>query len=106
MPSSATSARTSADENAKAFQIASTLRQFTEVWDIEATDDRGRALVDILRARLLRMPDGSVELGAGKLQRLREQPEPDKEQLEAVLGTRGPQTYQMVEDRARARGLR
>jgi len=30
----------------------STLRQFTQVWDIETTDDRGRQLVDILRARL------------------------------------------------------
>ena len=38
--------------DAKAFQIASTLRQFTEVWDLEATDDRGRGLVATLRARL------------------------------------------------------
>ena len=44
-----------ADQNAKAFLIASTLRQFTQVWDLEATDDRGRQLVDILRARLARV---------------------------------------------------
>ena len=53
-----------ADENAKAFLIASTLRQFTQVWDIEATDDRGRQLVNILRARLAELPDGKVEIGA------------------------------------------
>jgi hypothetical protein len=81
------------NKDAKAFLIASTLRQFTQVWDLEATDDRGRQLVDILRARLAQLPDGMVEIGAGELQRLREQPAPDKSQLEAVLGARGPETY-------------
>jgi len=79
--------------DAKAFQIASTLRQFTEVWDLERTDDRGRGLVNILRARLMELPGGGVELGRAELQRLRAQPEPDLSQLEAVLGTEGPQTY-------------
>jgi hypothetical protein len=37
--------------DAKAFQIASTLRQFTEVWDLEATGDRGRGLVKAARLR-------------------------------------------------------
>jgi tetratricopeptide (TPR) repeat protein len=78
---------------AKAFQLASTLRQFTEIWDLEQTDDRGRGLVSILRARLMAIPDGGLELGREALQRLRAQPEPDPTQLEAVLGTEGPQTY-------------
>ena len=30
-----------ADEHARAFQIASTLRQFTEIWDLEREDERG-----------------------------------------------------------------
>jgi hypothetical protein len=34
-----------------------------------------------------------LELGRAELQRLRAQPEPDATQLEAVLGTEGPQTY-------------
>jgi tetratricopeptide (TPR) repeat protein len=42
--------------DAKAFQVASTLRQFTEIWDLEHTDDRGRGLVNILRARLMELP--------------------------------------------------
>ena len=50
--------------DAKAFQIASTLRQFTQVWDLEAVDERGRGLVDILRARLLQLPGGDLELDA------------------------------------------
>ena len=79
--------------DAKAFQIASTLRQFTEVWDLEATDERGRGLVATLRARLLDLPGGGLEMAPGELQRLRDQPAPDPAQLEAVLGTAGAQTY-------------
>jgi tetratricopeptide (TPR) repeat protein len=79
--------------DAKAFQIASTLRQFTEVWDLEATDERGRSLVDILRARLMQLQGGTVDLAPDKLQSLRNQAPPDDQQLEAVLGTEGPKTY-------------
>ena len=79
--------------DAKAFQIASTLRQFTEVWDLEATDERGRGLVATLRARLLDLPGGGLEMAPGEVQRLRAQPAPDPAQLEAVLGTAGAQTY-------------
>ncbi len=77
----------------KAFQIASTLRQFTEVWDLEETDERGRGLVNILRARLMQLPGGVLELGPSELQRLRRQTPPEIGQLEAVLGKEGPQTY-------------
>jgi hypothetical protein len=82
-----------ADENARPFLIASTLRQFTEVWDLEAMDDRGRGLVATLRARLLQLPGGELEMAPDELQRLRAQPSPDHAQLEAVLGNLGPQTY-------------
>lgn len=83
-----------AARDAKAFQIASTLRQFTEVWDLERRDDRGRALVDMLRARLLRLGGGEVKLAPVELERLRSQPAPYEGRLEAILGTYGAQTYQ------------
>lgn len=79
--------------DAQAFQIASTLRQFTQVWDLESMDARGRALVDILRARLAQLPGGELTLSPGQLQRIAAQPEPDRAQLEAVLGAQGPKTY-------------
>ncbi len=82
-----------AAEDAKAFQVASTLRQFTEVWDLEHADDRGRGLVNILRARLTELPGGGVELDARDVRRLRAQPSPEAGQLEAVLGTHGPETF-------------
>ena len=80
--------------DAKAFQIGSTLRQFTEVWDLENRDARGRALVDMLRARLLRLQGGELRLAPEDLQRVREQPAPPQGRLEAILGTYGSQTYQ------------
>jgi len=73
--------------------VESTLRQFTEVWDVEAVEDRGRGIVAILRARLMELPGGKLELSAGQLQRLRAQPEPEPGQLEAVLGKQGPETF-------------
>ena len=82
-----------ASDDAKPFQIESILRQFTEVWDIEATDERGGGLVATLRARLLQLSGGRIKVAPTELQRWREQADPSKEQLEAILGSRGPQTY-------------
>lgn len=82
-----------AARDAKAFQIASTLRQFTEIWDLERRDERGRALVDMLRARLMQLPGGILNLQPAELQRLRERPSPTAGQLEAILGRNGAQTF-------------
>ena len=65
----------------QAFQVASTLRQFTEVWGLDsltpgapgtglrsaAAVQRARHLVDILRARLLQLPGGGVALAAAEV---------------------------------------
>lgn len=114
-----------------AFLVASTLRQFSQVWALEALRlgqpglglqtehavQQARALVTILRARLLQLPGGSLELEAraarsrpeppassgmrGQRGRSRdllqsqdpaEPPTPDNSQLEAVLGADGPRT--------------
>lgn len=83
-----------ASEDVKPFQIESTLRQFTEIWDVELIDERGRGLVATLRARLLQLSGGEIKVAPTELQRWREQADPPKEQLEAILGSQGPQTYQ------------
>lgn len=77
------------------FHIESTLRQFTQIWGLEAAgaDPRGKGIVNILRARLMQLPGGQLNIVAGDLQRLREQPEPAQGQLEAILGPDGPKTY-------------
>lgn len=62
----------------QAFQVASTLRQFTEVWGLEALSPRSRGiglkgaaaiararrLTDVLRARLLQLPGGALTIPA------------------------------------------
>ncbi len=62
----------------QAFQVASTLRQFTEVWGLESLGPqtrgiglqgeaalaRARRLTDVLRARLLQLPGGQVTISA------------------------------------------
>lgn len=114
----------------QAFQVASTLRQFTQVWGLDsitlktpgtglrsAADlRRARGLADILRARLLTLPGGSLELPVAKARpaaaakgrrgqaadRAILSPGvapvplgdmPDGVQLEAVLGAEGPRTF-------------
>src|SRR5262245_62701804 len=82
-----------ASDQVRPFQIESTLRQFTEVWDIETLDERGRGLVATLRARLLQLPGGGIKATPEEMQRWREQAPPTPGQLEAILGAEGPQTY-------------
>lgn len=76
----------------QAFHVASTLRQFTQIWDLEA-DPRGRTLVDILRARLMQLQGAELRLAPAELQRVGQQDAPPPFQLEAVLGPNGAQTY-------------
>jgi hypothetical protein len=63
------------------------------VWDVENIDDRGRALAGILRARLMQLPGGGVKLDPVKMQEAIRNPEPETDQLEAVLGDKGPETW-------------
>ena len=84
-----------ASPDAKAFLVASTLRQFSEVWDLERGDDpRGRSLVAVLRSRLLALPAAQIELSPDRIRDLQSVEAPSAAQLEAVLGKDGPQTYE------------
>ena len=82
-----------ADDRTAAFPIASTLRQFTQVWDIESVDSRGRGLADILRARLLEVGGGELQLAPRDIQRVRAHGDPPAGQLEAILGDIGTSTW-------------
>ena len=82
-----------ASDQVRPFQIESTLRQFTQVWDIETLDERGRGLVATLRARLLQLQGGEIKATPEEMQRWREQAPPSDGQLEAILGVEGPQTF-------------
>lgn len=77
---------------AKAFMIASTLRQFTQVWELES-EPQGAALVAMLRARLLEVSEGEVRLAPEALMQARKLPDPGPGRLEAVLGDLGTNTW-------------
>ena len=81
-----------ASDQVQPFQIESTLRQFTQVWDIEALDERGRGVVATLRARLLQLTGGEIKATPDEMRRWREQAAPPDQQLEAILGDDGPRT--------------
>ena len=78
-----------ASDKVQPFQIESTLRQFTEVWDIETLDERGRGLVATLRARLLQLKGGQINATPEEVRQWRAQPPPPPGQLQAILGARG-----------------
>ena len=82
-----------ASDSAQPFQIESTLRQFTEVWDIETLDERGRGLIATLRARLLQLKGGQISATPEEVRQWRAQPPPTPGQLEAILGAQGTETY-------------
>jgi Trypsin-like peptidase domain len=82
-----------ASDKVQPFQIESTLRQFTEVWDIETLDERGRGLVATLRARLLQLKGGQISATPEEVRQWRAQPAPTPGQLQAILGAEGTETY-------------
>ena len=71
------------------FHLKSTLRQFTEVWEL-GQSPRGKAVLEILRARLLQSDKATVEIAAHEVN----QKAADKSQYEAILGKEGAKTFE------------
>lgn len=94
------------DGRVTSFNLGSTLRQFTEVWNLEDDQDRrGRGIVSALRAKLMSMPGGQLDLNPEQFQRQRETGAVDESQLQAILGADGPKTVRWMQtglDRARS----
>jgi S1-C subfamily serine protease len=80
----------------EAFHLASTLRQFTEVWGLGGDVEHGQPLLGILRAQLMRKPGGLLELTPAAVNQLAQAPQPGRGQLEAILGDDGPRTYRWM----------
>jgi hypothetical protein len=82
-----------AADDAKPFLIASTLRQFTQVWDLESEGERGAGIVAALRARLLSLPGGRIEMRPDELRRAKGVADLAGGQFEAILGQHGARTF-------------
>lgn len=90
-------------DGTKAFHVASTLRQFIEIWQLEqitpqspghalrsaADVQKARNFVHMLRARLLCLPKGSIDLPPNSLTGV----QPSEGDLQAVLGKEGTRTF-------------
>lgn len=77
----------------EAFAVASTLRQFEQVWDLGSAGERERGLLEALRTRLMQLSGARLQLDRDDLQRLQQAPEPPAAQLEAILGADGTKSY-------------
>ena len=53
---------------ADAFELASTLRQLEEVWQLDMSSETGKLLLPLLRAELLKREDGNVVINTHQLQ--------------------------------------
>jgi hypothetical protein len=91
------------DDSISAFNFASTLRQFRDVWQVQDTGAEGLGLVQALEARYLERAGGSLEragdkpglvVGSSHLRTVLAGPPPDEDQLERILGSAGTQTIQ------------
>jgi hypothetical protein len=79
---------------ADAFELASTLRQFEEIWQLDMTSEFGKLLLPTLRAELLKREGGQLELSVQDLSPQNQEPPPDKKSYEKVFGADSFQTYE------------
>ncbi len=79
---------------ADAFELASTLRQFEEVWQVEITSELGKLILTPLRAELLKREGGELELSVQDLRPKNQEQTPDKQNYEKVFGADSFQTYE------------
>lgn len=77
-----------------AFDVGSTLRQFGQVWGLQNSENlRERGILEALRARLLQLPGAEISLRPQELKQLQTQTMPSEQQLEAILGREGTNSY-------------
>jgi hypothetical protein len=89
--------------DADAFELASTLRQLTEVWGLTIETPPGAILLPMLQSQLLLRKGGRVDVAAGKVDETRQKTVEAAPVLEKVLGKEGVVTlswYKIGLDRA------
>ena len=77
-----------------AFAVGGTLRQFIEVWGLDKRRPEGQALVGVLRARLLELRDGHLQLSPNDL---KESAALKETAFERILGDIGTQSYRWLQ---------
>jgi len=91
-----------------AFALAGTLRQFTDLWQLDKLGQQGMGIIQALRAALLKKTDGKLELVPEQVSKALKGTKPQRGQLQAILGSNGVSTYEWLRtgfERARAVGV-
>lgn len=84
-----------ADARVSAFDVGSTLRQWSEVWGLkDARDDRTRGFLSALRTRLMELPGAQLRLSPAQVTEQIAQSAPASGQLQAILGRDGTMAYE------------
>jgi hypothetical protein len=76
-----------------AFALGGTLRQFTELWQLDQQGAQGYGIVEALRAALLKKQDGGLVLSAEQVHDSVQANGPSDNQLQVILGSGGQAAY-------------
>ena len=81
-------------QEADAFEIASTLRQLTEVWRLDKNNGSMQQIIPILRGALLKKEGGTVTIGAAEIREGVFDKDEASLQAEKVFGSESYQSYE------------
>jgi V8-like Glu-specific endopeptidase/tetratricopeptide (TPR) repeat protein len=84
-------------EDTTAFALAGTLRQFTDLWQLDRNGKREQGIVEALRAALLRKKDGQLELSVNEVAQSGDARHASDHQLQKILGADGVRTYDWLQ---------
>ena len=77
-----------------AFALGGTLRQFTQLWQLDQQGDQGLGIVKSLRAALMKTKEnGHLELSSKQIQQSLATDAPSDHQLQVILGSGGQAAY-------------
>ena len=94
-------------DSTTAFALAGTLRQFTNLWELDKGSDQARGIVQALQAGLLKKADGFLDVTPEQIMQAVKGPKPNERQLQKILGPDGVETYRWLRtglERAQAVG--
>jgi V8-like Glu-specific endopeptidase len=80
-------------EATTSFALGSTLRQFTELWQLDQQGERGHGIVQALRTALLTRENGRLELSPDQIHQSVRAERPSDDQLQKILGAGGVVQY-------------
>jgi hypothetical protein len=84
------------NKNADAFELASTLRQFEDVIQLDRADGDERYLIDFLQSQLIKREGGELRFSPESVNERASGAEDARERLEIVLGDKGYKPHQWL----------